>query len=113
MALWPGVSRSLVTILAATAVGLTLTAAVEFSFLLGFVTLGGATLYETMSSGSDMLAVYGPVTPALGLLVAFAASVVAMRWMIAYLNRHGLSLFGWYRIGVAVVVAALLAMGVI
>ena len=106
-------SRSLITILAATAVGLALTAAVEFSFLLGFVTLGGATLYETMSSGGDMLAAYGPVTPVLGLLVAYAAAVVAMRWMITYLNRHGLGIFGWYRIGIAVVVAALLAVGVI
>lgn len=111
LALWPGVSRSLVTILAATAVGLSVPAAVEFSFLLGFVVLGGATLYETASSGSEMLAAYGLATPLLGLAVAFVSALVAMRWMIEYLNRHGLEAFGWYRIAIAGVVAGLLLTG--
>jgi undecaprenyl-diphosphatase len=113
LALWPGVSRSLVTILAATAVGLAVPAAVEFSFLLGFVVLGGATLYETLSSGSEMVAAYGLATPLLGLAVAFVSAVVAMRWMIGYLNRHGLGVFGWYRIAIAAVVAGLLVTGAI
>jgi undecaprenyl-diphosphatase len=113
LALWPGVSRSLVTILAATAVGLAVPAAVEFSFLLGFVTLGGATLYETLSSGSEMFAAYGIATPLLGLVVAFVSAAAAMRWMIGYLNRRGLGIFGWYRIAAAAVVATLLLSGVI
>lgn len=113
LALWPGVSRSLVTILAATAVGLAVPAAVEFSFLLGFVVLGGATLYETLSSGPEMVAAYGLVTPLLGLAVAFVAALVAMRWMVDYLNRRGLGIFGWYRIAVAAIVAVLLVTGVI
>jgi undecaprenyl-diphosphatase len=113
LALWPGVSRSLVTILAATAMGLAVPAAVEFSFLLGFVVLGGATLYETLSSGSEMVAAYGLATPLLGLAVAFLSAVVAMRWMIGYLNRHGLAVFGWYRIALAAVVAGMLLAGAI
>ena len=113
LALWPGVSRSLVTILAATAVGLAVPAAVEFSFLLGFVVLGGATAYETLSSGTEMVAAYGYWTPLLGLVVAFVASLIAMRWMVAYLNRRGLGVFGWYRIGIAVVAGTLLATGTI
>ena len=113
LALWPGVSRSLVTILAATAVGLALPAAVEFSFLMGFVILGGATLYEAASSGGDLVAAYGIFTPLLGLAVAFLSAIAAMRWMVAYLANHGLEIFGWYRIGIAAVVAALLLTGVI
>lgn len=113
LALWPGTSRSLVTILAGTAVGLTVPAAVEFSFLLGFVLLGGATLYETVSEGGEMVASYGLLRPALGLAVAFGASIVTMRWMVAYLNRRGLGVFGWYRIGAAVAAGALLATGIL
>jgi undecaprenyl-diphosphatase len=112
-ALWPGVSRSLVTIVAALAVGLSVPAAVEFSFLLGFVTLGGATAYETLSSGEEMLDAYGLAVPLLGLAVAFVSAVVAMRWMVGYLERHGLEIFGWYRIAAALVLASLLLAGVV
>jgi undecaprenyl-diphosphatase len=113
LAMWPGVSRSLVTILAATALGLAVPAAVEFSFLLGFVTLGGATAYETLSSGQDMVDAYGLAVPLLGLAVAFVSAIVAMRWMVGYLERHGLELFGWYRIGAAAVLAVLLLSGAV
>ncbi len=111
LALWPGTSRSLVTILAATAMGLAVPAAVEFSFLLGFVVLSGATLYETLSSGAEMVQAYGLGTPLIGLAVAFVCAFLAMRWMVAYLEHRGLALFGWYRIGVAAVVAGLLLTG--
>jgi undecaprenyl-diphosphatase len=111
LALWPGVSRSLVTILAATMLGLTVPAAVEFSFLLGFVTLGGATLYAIVSGGGAVVAAFGLATPLLGLVVAFAASAAAMRWMVAYVSRHGLEVFGWYRILIAAVIAVLLTAG--
>jgi undecaprenyl-diphosphatase len=113
IALWPGVSRSLVTILAAGAVGLSLRAAIEFSFLLGFVTLTGATLHEVVSSGGDMVDTYGLVAPLVGLVVAFATSVVAMRWMVDYLARHSLAVFGWYRLAAAAVAATLLLTNVI
>jgi len=112
-AMWPGVSRSLVTIVAATALGLAVPAAVEFSFLLGFVTLGGATAYEMLSSGDLMLETYGLATPVLGLVVAFVSAVAAMRWMVGYLQRHGLEIFGWYRIALAIVVGGLLVTNVI
>ena len=113
LALWPGVSRSLVTIIAASALGLAVPAAVEFSFLLGFVTLGGATAYEMLSSGSTMIDAYGLATPLLGLAVAFVCAVVAVRWMVGYLQSHGLAIFGWYRLGMAALVAGLLVAGVI
>jgi len=113
LALWPGVSRSLVTILAATAVGLSVPAAVEFSFLLGFVTLGGATAYELASSGDEILTAYGVAVPLLGVAVAFVAAVVGMRWMVGYLDNHSLAIFGWYRLAAAGVVTILLLTHVI
>lgn len=50
---------SLITILAAVLIGLTLPAALEFKFLLGFVTLGAATGYETITNRSTMVEAFG------------------------------------------------------
>jgi undecaprenyl-diphosphatase len=107
LAMWPGTSRSLVTILAALVLGLSLAAAVEFSFLLGLVTLGGATIYETLSNGATMFEAYGWVNPVLGLLAAFVSALVAVKWMVGYLQRHSFAIFGWYRLVVAGLAATL------
>ena len=109
LALWPGTSRSLVTIVAALLIGISMSAAVEFSFLLGFVTLTAATGYEMLSSGKTMIDTFGIAIPLLGLVVAFLAAIVSIRWMVSYLSRHDLSIFGWYRIVVAIIVIVLVA----
>jgi len=108
-ALWPGTSRSLVTIVAALLLRISMSAAVEFSFLLGFVTLGAATAYEMLSSGKTMIDTFGIAVPLIGVVVAFAFAAVSIKWMVTYLSRHDLSVFGWYRIGVALIVLGLVA----
>lgn len=106
-ALWPGTSRSLATILGALLVGVAMRAAVEFSFVLGFLTLSAATLYSLVSDGGGLFEQFGVLDPLIGLVFAFVAAVVAIRWMISYLERNSLAIFGWYRIVVAAIVAAL------
>ncbi|MHB0937290.1 MAG: undecaprenyl-diphosphate phosphatase [Armatimonadota bacterium] len=113
LSLWPGVSRSLTTIVAGALLGLSIPAAVEFSFLLGLVTLGAATLYEGIKDGPLMIATYGWVTPLVGLAVACLAAVISVKWMVGYLNRHGIALFGYYRIALAIIAAALIFIGVL
>jgi len=108
LAMWPGVSRSLVTIVGGILVGLSLPAAVEYSFLLGVVTLGAATSYDSLKHGQTMLETFDLLSLGTGLLVAFISAVVAVKWMVAYLNRHGLAVFGYYRVVLAVAVALLL-----
>jgi undecaprenyl-diphosphatase len=107
-ALWPGVSRSLATILGALFAGLSLAAAVEFSFLLGLITLGAATAYKALQSGAVMLEEYGIVALLAGFVVAWLAAVLSVKWMVAWLNRRGLGLFAWWRLGAALVVGLLL-----
>ena len=112
IAMWPGVSRSLTTIVGGVLVGLSLPAAVEFSFLLGVVTLGAATCYDGLKHGQTMLEIFDVISLGAGLVVAFISAVVAIKWMVAYLNRHGLAVFGYYRVILAVVVAILITTGV-
>jgi undecaprenyl-diphosphatase len=109
--MWPGVSRSLATILGGIMVGLSTPAAVEFSFLLGVVTLGAATLFDAIQHGREMLEAFNALALLLGLATAFLSAVVSVKWMVNYLNRHGLQIFGYYRVGIAVLAAALMMGG--
>lgn len=106
IAMWPGVSRSLITIVGGVLVGLSLPAAVELSFLLGVLTLGAATAYDALKHGSEMLATYGPLPLLIGFGAAWLSAVLAVKWMVGYLKSHGMEIFGWYRLVLAIVVAA-------
>ncbi|NNE74443.1 MAG: undecaprenyl-diphosphate phosphatase [Acidimicrobiales bacterium] len=110
LALWPGTSRSLVTIIAALAVGMSLAAAVEFSFLLGLITLSAATGYELLNDGDAIIDTFGWGNSLVGILAAAVTAWAAVRWMVAYLQRRPLSIFGFYRIAIAAAVALLAAM---
>ena len=108
LAMWPGTSRSLVTILAGTLVGLSLSAAVEFSFLLGLVTLTAATGYKAVHGGGAMVEAYGVTSMMIGFVFAAISAAIAVKWMVGYLNRHSLMIFGLYRVALAVAVFLLL-----
>lgn len=103
IAMIPGTSRSLMTMLGGLCVGLSVAAAVEFSFLLGLITLGAATAHDAMKYGASMVSEIGWGPMIAGTLMAWASAVVAVKWMVGYLNKHSLSLFGWYRLAAAVV----------
>jgi undecaprenyl-diphosphatase len=113
LALWPGVSRSLVTLIAALAVGLSMSAAIEFSFLLGLVTLSSATALDLTKHGSELVDQFGLLAPAIGLVCAFFTAVIAVKWMVGYLESHSLRIFGWYRLAIGAVSVVLLATNVL
>src|SRR5262249_48356191 len=71
LALWPGTSRSMVTILAALLLGFSPVAAAEFSFLLALPTLGAATAKDFVSSRHDLMLASGPLGLAIGFIVSF------------------------------------------
>ena len=73
------------------------------------LTLGAATAYSVVKDGKLMVDTFGLLTPLIGFVVALVAAWITVRWMVTYLQRHSLAIFGWYRIGVAALVLILLA----
>lgn len=109
-ALIPGTSRSLSTILGGRLAGLTHSAATEFSFLVGLLTLTAASVYKMWSLGPALTQVY-PAGPAgVGLLVAAVTAFVSVKWLVGYVSRHGLGVFAWYRIALGGAILAFLAL---
>lgn len=118
VAMWPGTSRSMMTITGGVIVGLRPKAAAEFSFLLGLPTLGGACLYTIAKDINEHgrpenLLSLGLASVLVGIAVATVSAAVAVKWLVAFLNRHGLEPFGWYRLVLAGVLGGLWAAGVV
>ncbi len=111
VAMCPGTSRSLMTMLGGLFVGLSVPAAVEFSFLLGLITLGAATCHDAVKYGSEMVESIGWAPLAAGTATAWVSAIVAVKWMVGYLNKHSLAIFGWYRIAAGIIMLLLVLNG--
>lgn len=101
IAMWPGTSRSMMTIVGGYFVGLDPRRSAEFSFLLGFVTLSAASLYKGLKSGGAMIQVFGLSHILLGAVVAAITAAICVKFLVHWLTKHGLMAFAWYRLGVA------------
>jgi undecaprenyl-diphosphatase len=114
-AVFPGASRSGTTILLCLLLGLARPAATEFCFLVGIPTMLAA-------SGLKILkALHHPPPGAapehwglvlLGFGVSAIVSFVAVKWLLGYVQTHTFTIFGWYRIGVAVLIGIMLLAGI-
>lgn len=103
---FPGTSRSGATIIIALALGMGRMAATEFSFLLGVPTLCAAglkTAYDAWKTHEVVL--WWPLIVA--AVVAAVSSFAAVRWMLGYVRSHTFAGFGWYRIGLSVVLVVI------
>jgi len=102
---FPGTSRSGATIIFALALGLARAPAIEFSFLLGVPTLCAAGVKTTLDAlQAQEVILWGPLLVA--TLVAAISSVIAVRWLLRYVQTHTFVGFGIYRIALAAVLLA-------
>lgn len=106
LAMWPGTSRSMTTIVGGYFAGLDPRRSAEFSFILGFVTLSAATIFKSYKSGAAMIQVFGCAHVLVGMAVAALTAAVCVKFLVHWLTRHGLTVFAFYRLGLAVVLAA-------
>ncbi len=102
---WPGMSRSMTTIVGGYFAGMDGRRAGEFSFLLGFLTLSAASIYKARQSGPAMIEVFGWSHVLIGGAVATIAAMLAVKLFLSYLSRHGLIVFAIYRVAFAVFLA--------
>lgn len=108
----PGTSRSGITIIGALLLGVSRTASAEFTFFLAIPTMVGASAYKLLvffiKSG-------GFSRPELGYLfigsaVAFALSLVSIKFLMNFVKKHDFKLFGWYRILLGILVICTLVL---
>jgi undecaprenyl-diphosphatase len=103
LSLWPGTSRSASTILGGMLLKLDRKTAAEYSFLSAVPVMFAATGFDLLKS-MDVLSVSDIPMFAVGLLAAFVSALLAVKFFINWVSSKPLSVFGWYRIVLAVVV---------
>ncbi len=101
IAIIPGVSRSAATIVGGSLIGVTKRTIVEFSFMLAVPTMLAASGLELLKNRSALSGNYGML--AVGFVVSFITAIVAIKSFLGYIKKHDFSVFGWYRIVLAVV----------
>ena len=106
----PGTSRSGITIIGALLLGVDRTTASKFTFVLAIPTMVGASAYKLLKFFLDAGTMSGTEIGylLLGMAVAFAVSLFAIKFLMDFVKKHDFKVFGWYRIGLgAVVIAAI------
>ena len=99
---FPGLSRSASTIIGGMSLKLTRAAAAEFSFFLAVPTMLAATVYKLYVYNRDNGGFSSNEIQQLfiGNLVAFVVALLAIKFFIHFLQKHGFKIWGYYRIGI-------------
>ncbi len=114
IAMIPGVSRSMATIVGGMAQKMTRKAAAEFSFFLAVPTMFAATAYSILKffkDGKGDVILNNLETLLIGNLVAFVVALMAIKFFISFLTKYGFKAFGWYRIIVGAIILIMLWSG--
>lgn len=115
LAMIPGISRSAASIIGGLQQKLTRHVAAEFSFFLAVPTMAAATGYKLLKTFQDHPEILSNKQNLLrlgvGNFIAFIVAMLAIKFFISFLQKHGFKLFGWYRIILGAVILIFLALG--
>lgn len=111
-ALFPGTSRSGATIVGALLIGVSRTVSSEFTFFLAIPVMLGASLLKMLKFGFAFTGMELTIL-GVGTAVAFAVSVIVIKFLMDYIKKHDFQVFGWYRIVLGAIVILLGVTGVI
>lgn len=111
LAVVPGVSRAGAVLVGMMLLGYKRGESAKFSFMLSIPTILAATVFDLLQmrdvafaqSGNSVLLLFGSV-------VAFVSAIIGVKWLISYLQKNSLELFGWYRIGVGILLLLVLTL---
>jgi undecaprenyl-diphosphatase len=111
LALFPGISRSGITISAGLFLGLERAAAARFAFLMGTPIIAGAGLWKLREIVTGGAGVFDPAVLTAGVIAAAASGLAAIWLLLRYLQNHSTDVFVVYRLAAAAVFALLLLLG--
>jgi undecaprenyl-diphosphatase len=97
LSLFPGVSRSGATIMGGMAIGMSRTAATEFSFFVAIPIMFAATAFELVSSRDLLTPAFVPVL-AVGFVTSFVSAAIVVKALLRFVSQHSFVVFAWYRI---------------
>lgn len=103
LAMIPGTSRSGATIVGALALGVSRTAAADFTFFLAILAMAGASLVKLRHFGFDFTGTELGLL-LLGCVVSFVVSILAIKFLLKYIQNHDFKAFGYYRIVLGIIV---------
>ena len=115
LAMIPGTSRSAASIIGGMQQKLTRNLAAEFSFFLAVPTMAAATGYKLLKAWKEnpelLKDKHNLITLGIGNLIAFVVALIAIKFFIGFLQKHGFRLFGWYRVIVGTALLVLVLTG--
>jgi len=112
MSLFPGMSRSASTIMGGMMVGLSVKAAAEFSFFLAMPTMVAASGYSLVKGMTSMVPVEWAAL-AVGFIVSFIVALLVVDRFLAFLKKHPLKSFAYYRLAAGFIMIALVLFGIV
>ena len=101
----PGTSRSGSTIIGGLLMGISRVAIAEFTFFMAVPVMFGLSAIKIIKFGFNFTHTELAIL-IWGMVIAFAVSIIVIKFLMSYIKKHDFKVFGWYRIILGIIVLA-------